>query len=239
MVHAAEIFPDARVCVLFKNLSLSSIPEHTLILSTICRSEAVKPEFHVVATMQVENLLDVAQMYLKECVTFPESHSSLLLRYMTSLLSERNTTTSCSWCLIVVVQLNSVRRISPSLIYSCTVLHVINVVKSRNNHLQLWRTTPKKNVCTPSEFKLLENNMVVLSNHDHSLSWQGSRIFLHRGIITPNRPCSSRGWEAERGALGQGSLAWTVICVFPPLSGSWYMTIENALRLMFIIEPLV
>ncbi|KAG0554262.1 hypothetical protein KC19_12G077600 [Ceratodon purpureus] len=40
-VHAAEIFPDAKV----------------------------------------ENLQDVSRMYLQECITFPESHSLLLLRY--------------------------------------------------------------------------------------------------------------------------------------------------------------
>lgn len=40
-VHAAEVFPDAKV----------------------------------------ENLQDVARMYSKECITFPESHSLLLLRY--------------------------------------------------------------------------------------------------------------------------------------------------------------
>ena len=40
-----------------------------------------KPIF-LVDMMQVENLQDVARVYLKECVTFPESHSLLLLRYV-------------------------------------------------------------------------------------------------------------------------------------------------------------
>jgi hypothetical protein len=38
--------------------------------------------FLVVDMMQVENLQDVARVYFKECVTFPESHSLLLLRYV-------------------------------------------------------------------------------------------------------------------------------------------------------------
>jgi hypothetical protein len=36
----------------------------------------------LVDMMQVENLRDGARVYLKECVTFPESHSLLLLQYV-------------------------------------------------------------------------------------------------------------------------------------------------------------